>query len=135
LTAVTAQAAIDELAADLSAMAADGVSFDNTASGLTATDVQAAIDELKGQIAAQPAFEVVAGAGLAADGSTWSVAVDDTTIEINGSGLVALKPYLDGSSDGASGSAWATSAPASLKAAIDRLATQLAAHLGGAIPA
>jgi hypothetical protein len=135
LTAVTAQAAIDELAADLSAQAADGVSFDNTTSGLTATDVQAAIDELKGQIAALPAFEVVAGAGLAADGSTWSVAVDDTTIEINGSGLVALKAYVDGSSDGASGSAWATSAPASLKAAIDRLATQLAAHLGGTIPA
>jgi|GEM_PF-2341343 len=42
--------------------------------------------------------------------------------------------YADGSSDGDEGSAWATSAPVTIKDAIDRLATQLASHLGGAIP-
>lgn len=42
--------------------------------------------------------------------------------------------YADESSDGDEGSAWATSAPLTIKDAIDRLATQVAAHLGGTIP-
>lgn len=46
LTADDVQAAIDELAGDISAPAAADVSYDNTDSGLTADDVQAAIDEM-----------------------------------------------------------------------------------------
>jgi len=42
--------------------------------------------------------------------------------------------YADESSDGDDGSAWATSAPLTVNQAIDRLATQLASHLGGVIP-
>jgi hypothetical protein len=42
--------------------------------------------------------------------------------------------YADGSSDGDEGSAWATSAPVTINDALNRLATQVATHLGGVIP-
>jgi hypothetical protein len=46
LTATDVQAAIDEVAQDVSSIDSANVTYDNTTSGLTATDVQAAIDEV-----------------------------------------------------------------------------------------
>ena len=53
LAAATVQAAIDELAADVSGVTPDsatGITYSGTASGLAATNVQAAIDELDATI-------------------------------------------------------------------------------------
>ena len=53
LAAATVQAAIDELAADVSVITPDsatGITYSGTASGLAATNVQAAIDELDATI-------------------------------------------------------------------------------------
>lgn len=46
LTATNVQAAIDEVAQDVSSIDSANVSYDNASSGLAATDVQAAIDEV-----------------------------------------------------------------------------------------
>lgn len=53
LAAATVQAAIDELAADVSGVTPDsatGITYSGTASGLEATNVQAAIDELAADV-------------------------------------------------------------------------------------
>jgi hypothetical protein len=87
-----------------------------------------------GGIDAVAGATVLLGVVTKADGSPVPVTVQSGALL--GSVMPASQVgYTDGSSDGNDGSAWATSAPGSVKDAIDRLATQVAAHLGGTIPA
>lgn len=50
LSATNVQAAIDEVAGDVSSLDSEDVAYDSTSSGLSATNVQGAIDEIAGDI-------------------------------------------------------------------------------------